>query len=306
MAGKVVKKTNISAKKTKLTGASKSSSPSKKGAVKPAVAKGKSKVVSSTLKKAAAQSAKSASSRVKAAKKTEVVKPGLAKKNDIKAKRPVSSGKVAKTVKAQPVTGKSKLKQVAKQLASAAEVKAQKKKEITQKVAVAKAKVKELKAKRADEETELAQKVSKKLPTPEPIIDDILKAPAIDANVPPILTDAEGRPYCKVKDCDQIATVDGYCRYHYLLLWKKIQVRRKILIDGKLERYVEELTARYPDKFLEVIRKDLLNEKNFLAAIAELEIDESSNDSDFEEEDTQAIEEVRSFSDSSIIGDDDF
>lgn len=108
-----------------------------------------------------------------------------------------------------------------------------------------------------------------------------------------ILTDAEGNRYCRVRDCDQISTVDGYCRYHYLLLWKKIQVRKKILTDGKLEYYIVELTARYPDKFLEMIRRDLRTQKDFLSAIQELEIDESGLDNDFEEEDTQFIDEVR-------------
>lgn len=122
-----------------------------------------------------------------------------------------------------------------------------------------------------------------------------------------VLTDAEGRPYCKVRDCDQIAAVDVYCRYHYLLLWKKIQVRRKILIDGKLERYVDELTARYPDKFLEMIKKDLRTEKDFLVAIAELEIDESGLDNDYED-DNQVLDEVRGFgaeSGSGSMSDDD-
>ncbi|MBX3019420.1 MAG: hypothetical protein KF767_16155 [Bdellovibrionaceae bacterium] len=121
----------------------------------------------------------------------------------------------------------------------------------------------------------------------------------VEASAPPpaddeiILTDAEGRRYCKVKECDQAAMVDGYCRYHYLLLWKRIQVRRKILVDGKLERYVEELTARYPDKFLEMIRRDLKTEKDFQAAIAELEIDESANENEFEDEAQTYIDEVR-------------
>lgn len=111
-----------------------------------------------------------------------------------------------------------------------------------------------------------------------------------------VLTDADGRRYCRVKDCDQTAVVDSYCRYHYLLFWKKIQVRKKILSEGKLERYIEELTARYPDKFLDMLRKDLRSEKEFLAAIQELEIDESSVDNEFEEETQTYIEEVRGMS----------
>ena len=108
-----------------------------------------------------------------------------------------------------------------------------------------------------------------------------------------ILTDAEGRRYCRARDCDQAAVVDTYCRYHYLLFWKRIQVRKKILQDGKLERYVEELTSRYPDKFLEMIRRDLRTEKDFLGAIQELEIDESAGENEFEEDTSAYIEEVR-------------
>lgn len=120
-----------------------------------------------------------------------------------------------------------------------------------------------------------------------------------------ILTDAEGRRYCKVKDCDQYAVVEDHCRFHYLLLWKRIQVRRRILIDGKLERYVEELTARYPDKFLEMIRKDLRSEKDFHSAIAELEIDESAMDNEFEDENNSFIDEVRGMSSEPAMADEE-
>lgn len=115
------------------------------------------------------------------------------------------------------------------------------------------------------------------------------------------LTDAEGNKLCRSRDCDQIATVDGYCRYHYLLFWKNIQVRKKILQDGKLNRYIEELTSRYPDKFLEMIRRDLRSQKDFMAAIQELEIDESNLDVDFEEDTQSFIDEVRGVNEGSSI-----
>ncbi len=121
-----------------------------------------------------------------------------------------------------------------------------------------------------------------------------------------ILTDAEGRRYCRARDCDQISAVDAYCRYHYLLFWKKIQVRKKILLDGKLERYVEELTGRFPDKFLEMIRRDLRTTKDFLSAIQELEIDESANGDDFEEESQSFIDEVRGLNESPGVDEEEF
>lgn len=121
-----------------------------------------------------------------------------------------------------------------------------------------------------------------------------------------VLTDAEGRRYCRVRDCDQVAIVDAYCRYHYLLFWKKIQVRKKILTEGKLQKYIEDLTARYPDKFLEILRKDLRSEKDFMAAIMELELDEASSESEtYEDEDRSFIDEVRGVTDNARVGRDE-
>ena len=119
------------------------------------------------------------------------------------------------------------------------------------------------------------------------------------------LTDSEGRRLCKVRDCDQISNVEGYCRYHYLLLWKKIQTRKHILLDGKLEKYVEDLMARYPDKFVEVIKKDLKTEKDFLSVIQELEIDESAlNENESDEEVQSFTDEIRGIGDAPGMDDD--
>ena len=134
-----------------------------------------------------------------------------------------------------------------------------------------------------------AGKVAKKKEEPT-------RAEAAPADEEIVLTDADGRRYCRVKDCDQAATVDSYCRYHYLLFWKNIQNRKKILSEGKLERYIEELTARYPDKYLELLRKDLRSEKDFMAAIQELEIDDTSVENEFEDEAQSYLDEVRGMS----------
>lgn len=128
---------------------------------------------------------------------------------------------------------------------------------------------------------------------PAPAPSTMLPAAAVEPDPDEvILTDAEGRRYCRSTDCDQIGLVDGYCRYHYLYFWKKIQVRKKILADGKLERYIEELTARYTDKFIELLRKDLRTEKDFLAAVQELELDDSSSSGGDEDEAKNYIEEI--------------
>lgn len=144
------------------------------------------------------------------------------------------------------------------------------------------------------------------VPAPEAVEVEIEEVEEVIEDEEIVLTDAEGRRYCRVKDCDQLAAVDTYCRYHYLLFWKKIQVRKKILSEGKLERYIEELTARYPDKFLDMLRKDLKSEKEFLAAIQELEIDESAVDNEFEDEAQTYIDEVRGMGEPAAREEEDF
>ena len=149
-------------------------------------------------------------------------------------------------------------------------------------------------AKAATEKPQAATNVTQAKAEPRPIV---IEEPDQAEDV--VLTDAEGRRYCRVKDCDRLAEVDAYCRYHYILLWKNIQTRRHILQEGKLERYIEELTARYPDKFLEILKKDLRSEKDFLAAIQELEIDESAVEAEFDDEESQSdLFEIQRVSDS--------
>lgn len=141
-----------------------------------------------------------------------------------------------------------------------------------------------------------APKTKTEAASPTPATSPAMNGEAQDAvdDAEVVLTDAEGRRYCRATDCDQIGMVDGYCRYHYLYFWKKIQVRKKILADGKLERYIDELTARYSDKFIELLRKDLRTEKDFLAAIQELELDDaaSSNSQSDEDETKTYLEEI--------------
>ncbi|MNL21478.1 hypothetical protein D3C87_1427700 [compost metagenome] len=56
-----------------------------------------------------------------------------------------------------------------------------------------------------------------------------------------------------------------------------------------------------------MIRRDLRTEKDFLAAIAELEIDESAGENEFEEDTNAYVEEIRGMGDSgSSVEDDEY
>lgn len=258
----------------------------KSKASKPKTSKTAKSPKATKAKKAAKTAKKKASSvKVKATKKATAKKTngGAKKKASAKKATPAKGPKKA-TAKAKKTTLKDRVKSVVDKVKSVANGNGKGKK----------ASKKPVQEKPAEKEIDkvLAVEIPKEVAPTE--VEEV------------VLTDSEGRRYCRVKDCDQLSTVDAYCRYHYLLFWKKIQIRKKILTEGKLEKYIEELTARYPDKYLDMLRKDLRSEKEFLAAIQELEIDDN-NDENMDEEDSQSfIEEVRGISETSGGRDDDY
>lgn len=233
-----------------------------------------------TNKKVAAK--KATSNKKKAAKKT-TAKKALKKKPEKKT----SAKKVAKKTSNKKVAPKKEAKKKVEKKVAEPKVKEVKKAAPAKATAPVKAKAKEV-------DTKDNQPVSE------------VKQITIQKDI--VLTDAEGRILCRVRECDQPSVVESYCRYHYLLYWKKIQVRKKILSEGKLEKYIEELTSRYPNKYLDLIKRDLSTEADFLHAIQELEIDESSGDDDSRDFDDERsfIEEVRGVSDNQERDDSDY
>ncbi|MBL7716179.1 MAG: hypothetical protein JNL01_12010 [Bdellovibrionales bacterium] len=95
---------------------------------------------------------------------------------------------------------------------------------------------------------------------------------------------------CREMACDGASTTAGYCRMHYIKNWKKIKQKEQILREGKLEGFIAELVAKYPDKYLEAIRNDLAVDREFLKVVADLELDESASE-DFESADSENADE---------------
>jgi hypothetical protein len=259
-------------------------------------------------KKTAKKSAKKKTAKKKVAKKT-TKKKAVAKKKVVKKKttKKVAKKKAAKK-KAAKKTSKKKVaaKKAAKKKVTTKKVTKKATKKASASTAPAKKKTEKVKAEKSKDKKlappvqgDAPAKVAKTAATTKSAPAAEAKKIVIQKDI--VLTDAEGRILCRVRDCDQPAVVENYCRYHYLLFWKKIQIRKKILSEGKLEKYIEELTSRYPNKYLDLIKKDLSTESDFLHAIQELEIDESSDDDDSRDYDEERsfIEEVRGVSDSS-------
>lgn len=99
---------------------------------------------------------------------------------------------------------------------------------------------------------------------------------------------------CREVACDGLATTGAYCRLHYIKNWKKVKRKEIILSEGKLIQFIEELVLKYPDKYIEAIRQDLVNDKDFAKVIYDLELDESADDFDGEgESDDGVIDNIR-------------
>lgn len=239
---------------------------------KPAATKKASKTKTT---KVAAKASKATAAKKTSAKKTgKVAKkatPAVAKKKDKVAKKDVKVSKKA----AAP---KKELKKEPKKTKAPSAGTSSVEKKSTAKKASKKSTAKD--SKNSSEAKVITESLAKSVVETKPKVSEVL------------LTDAEGRVLCRFTGCDSPAVVEAYCRYHYLLNWKKIQLRKKILAEGKLENYINELTSRYPDKYLEMMKGDLKTEKDFLAAVQELEIDDpdaAMSDSDAE----NYLEEVR-------------
>lgn len=106
---------------------------------------------------------------------------------------------------------------------------------------------------------------------------------------------------CREVACEGLATSAGYCRLHYIKNWKKIKRKELILKEGKLNQFIEELVAKYPEKYIEAIRTDLMNDKDFAKVVFDLELDESIDEieTDSESEENVVEEIKRDFEDES-------
>lgn len=62
---------------------------------------------------------------------------------------------------------------------------------------------------------------------------------------------------CKEKNCHNAQTTEGFCRLHYLRNWKQIKLEKKKKAAKNLNRYVESILKRNPDRYVEEIKKDI-------------------------------------------------
>ncbi len=113
---------------------------------------------------------------------------------------------------------------------------------------------------------------------------------------------------CQERYCENLATTLGFCRLHYIKNWKGIKKKRKILEEGKLQQYIEDLINKFPPKYIEAILNDLSGDKQFYKVLKDLNIDNNFNYDDSMSDldgDEDIVVETRSYSSNKLNYDDE-
>lgn len=75
---------------------------------------------------------------------------------------------------------------------------------------------------------------------------------------------------CKEDQCANQQTTAGFCRLHYLQNWKKIRTEKKKKVSKSLERYIQNVLRKDPDRANVQIKKNLKNEGGMAKAVDDI------------------------------------
>ena len=223
----------------------------------------KKKVASKKTRKSAA---KKTSKVVKKKSSGKVTKKKVNKKKVVKkkvTKKNIASKKIAK--KNRKKISKKTSKKVAKKTSS--------KKSISGKVAKTKKIVK-----KNNEQAKSKAIVSPKAITKLEKIKNISQRDVLQETLDFLRTFnflASDSDECLERKCDNPATTGGYCRLHYIKNWKEIKNKEKVLQEGTLIDYIEQLTKKFSVKIIDTLLEDMSDEKNFYNALKNMNIDVS-------------------------------
>ncbi len=66
---------------------------------------------------------------------------------------------------------------------------------------------------------------------------------------------------CIEPACQNTSSTKGYCRLHYLKNWKTLKENEQKKAAERLNRYVDGICKKNPDKSTEAIRRDIRSDK---------------------------------------------
>lgn len=69
---------------------------------------------------------------------------------------------------------------------------------------------------------------------------------------------------CIEPGCKNAQTTKDYCRLHYLKNWKSIKDAEQKKAADRLNKYVEGIVKKFPDKYVDVIRREIRTDRGDL------------------------------------------
>ena len=90
---------------------------------------------------------------------------------------------------------------------------------------------------------------------------------------------------CKEPGCHNQQVTKGHCRLHYLKNWNEIKKVEKRRAAKNLNHYIDDICKKFPDRYLDVLKKDIESE----GEAAEVKTEEDTCDSLYYDEDLEGI-----------------
>ena len=79
---------------------------------------------------------------------------------------------------------------------------------------------------------------------------------------------------CCISSCSHTSEVNGYCRLHYIMHWNRIKKVERVEAERRLNKYIEEITKKYPTEYLEIIKKNLEDAKSLESIVQDMNLEE--------------------------------
>ena len=102
---------------------------------------------------------------------------------------------------------------------------------------------------------------------------------------------------CKKSLCKEPASINGYCRYHYIAGWRTENIDKKVKKLNHLEKTINEIKKRFTPEYLELIKADLATDENFRKVIKDMDLEEDISDFEISDDTQKIIESYSSLVD---------
>jgi hypothetical protein len=99
---------------------------------------------------------------------------------------------------------------------------------------------------------------------------------------------------CKKSLCKEPASINGYCRYHYIAGWRTENIDKRVKKLNHLEKTINEIKKRFTPEYLELIKADLATDENFRKVIKDMDLEEDINDFEISDDTQKIIESYNS------------